>query len=134
MDTYRAGSGSLQILLSTDISTIGLAGSRATVFMPGTGDPSIPVAHSVDATGDIPVSAIGKPPALQGRRISVMSKIDLSIVGDQEAREKEFNKMGARYFLDGGPEHLKEFAADPLDVTHSEDFNTVLIFKTIDII
>jgi hypothetical protein len=134
MDTYKAGSGSLQILLSSDISTIGLAGSRATVFVPGSGDPSLPVAHSVDATGDIPVSAIGKPPSLKGKRISVMSKIDLSIVGDLEAREKEYNKIGARYFLDGGPEHLKEFEADPSDVTHSDDFNTVLIFKTVDII
>jgi len=134
MDNYKAGSGPLQILLSTDISTIGLAGSRATVFAPGSGHPSLPVAHSVDATGDIPVSAIGMPASLKGKRISIMSKVDLSIVGDLEAREREYNKLGARYFLDGGPEHLKEFEADPSDVTHSEDFNTVLIFKAIEII
>jgi hypothetical protein len=133
MDTYKAGSGTLQILLSTDISTIGLAGSRATLFVPGSGDPSIPIAHSVDATGDIPVSAIGTPSSLKGKRISVMSKVDLSIVGDLEAREKEYSKMRARYFLDGGPEHLKEFDVSPADVTHSADFNTVLIFKAIDI-
>ena len=134
MDSYKAGSGLLQILLSTDITTIGLAGSRATVFIPGSGNPSIPVAHSVDATGDIPVSAIGLPASLKGKRISIMSKIDLSIVGDREAREKEFNKLSSRYFLDGGPEHLRKFDASPDEVTHSDDFNTVLIFKTIDIV
>ncbi|NEU09151.1 hypothetical protein GZH53_12565 [Flavihumibacter sp. R14] len=134
MDSYKAGSGQLQILLSTDITTIGLAGSRATVFVPGSGNPSVPVAHSVDATGDIPISAIGLPSSLKGKRISIMSKIDLSIVGDQEAREKEFNKLVARYFLDGGPEHLKKFEANFQEVTHSDDFNTVLIFKAINIV
>ena len=134
MDTYKAGSGTLQILLSTDISTIGLAGSRATMFVPGSGVPSIPIAHSVDATGDIPVSAIGTPSLLKGKRISIMSKVDLSIVGDAQAREREYNKIRARYFLDGGAEHLKAFDVDASDVTHSDDFNTVLIFKAIDII
>ena len=134
MDSYEAGSGSLQILLGTDLTTIGLAGSRATVFTPGSGSPSIPVAHSVDATGDIPISAIGLPSFLKGKRISIMSKIDLSIVGDQQARENEFSKLVARYFLDGGPEHLRQFEANPEEVTHSDDFNTVLIFKTIDIV
>lgn len=134
MDSYKAGSGELQILLSTDISTIGLAGSRATSFILGSGDPSVPIAHSVDATGDIPVSAIGKPSQIKGRRISIMSKIDLSIVGDLEDRKSEFNKLKAMYILDGGAEHLKEFEACPDDITHAGDYTTVLIFKTIDII
>lgn len=134
MDSYKAGSGSLQILLSTDISTIGLAGSRATLFVPDSGNPSIPVAHSVDATGDIPVSSIGKASALSGNRISIMSKIDLSIVGNLEDREKEFNKLTARYFLDGGAEHFKKFEASSDDITHADDFTTALIFKTINII
>jgi hypothetical protein len=134
MDSYKAGLGPLQIVLSTDISTIGLAGSRATIFIPGSGNPSLPIAHSVDATGDIPVSPIGIASNLRGHSISIMSKIDLSIVGNFDDRKNEFNKLKASYILDGGAEHLKQFEVSADEVTYADDFATVLIFKTINII
>ena len=121
-------------MLSADINTIGLAGSRATLFVPGSGSPSIAVAHSVDATGDIPVSPIGISNTLTGKRISIMSKIDLSIIGDLEARQKEFNHLSVSYFLEGGSEQNKEFSADTEDLTHAENYMTALIYKAIDII
>ena len=134
MDTYKAGSEFAQIMLSANINTIGLAGSRATLFVPGSGYPSIAVAHSVDATGDIPVSPIGISNTLTGKRISIMSKIDLSIIGDLEARQKEFNHLSVSYFLEGGSELSKEFSADTDDLTHAENYMTALIYKAIDII
>ncbi len=134
MSIYKTGSGSLQILLSTDISTIGLAGSRATLFKPDSGNESLPVAHSVDATGDIPVTPIGKALSVKGYRLSIMSKIDLSILGNREAREKEFYKLSSKYFLDGGIDNYKEFEADEDEISHDSEFLTVLIYKLIEFI
>lgn len=134
METYKAGSGTSPISVSTDLRTIGLAGSRATLFVPGSDMPARPVAHSIDATGDIPVTVIGPASDVEGKRISIMSKIDLSIVGDTEAREREFNQLSASYYLEGGEEQSKEFIAEPEEITHAPDFMTALIYKAIDII
>ncbi len=133
MDSYDAGTGSSQIVLKTDITTIGLAGSRATLFTPGSNN-STAVAHSVNATGDIPPSAIGAAFSVKNKRMSVMSKIDLSIVGNLEDRKAEFAKITSSYTLEGGDEQFKRFEALDDDVTHADDFSTVLIFKTIDIL
>jgi hypothetical protein len=130
MSTYKVGNGNKQITLAADINTFGLAASRAIILDINTTDPEITVGNSVDATGDISRTDIGTCDTINGKRLSIMTKIDL--IGDLEARKKNAESTGAKYFLDEGADGHKSFS-DPLKEV-SQDFTTVILFKTIDLI
>jgi hypothetical protein len=129
MDTYNVGIGPQQINLTVDISTNGLAASRAIAGKPGIGNS--PVAHSVDATGDIPKTAIGTASSLNGMRLSIMTKIDLSAIRDKDTRKKESENTNASFILDNGTDGQKVFTLKDEDKTSSDDFNNVVIYKEI---
>ena len=130
MSTYKVGKGTKQITLAADIDTFGLAASRAIVLDIKTNDPEVKVGHSVDATGDISRTDIGTCEVLKGKRLSIMTKIDL--VGDKASRKKEAERLGAKYILDEGAEGLQVFT-DP-DKEISDDGTTVILYKEIDFI
>jgi hypothetical protein len=130
METYKVGDGQQQVKMAVDITTIGLAASRAIILKPGSGQPSKPVAHSENASGDIPQQGIGPAIALAEYTISVMTKIDL--LGDDNARQKESQQLTARYVFDDGAEGHKEFT-DPVKEI-SDDGRTVILYKQIELI
>src|SRR4051812_34529729 len=101
MNSYQVGSGTNNIILAADINTVGLAASRAIVLVVSGNDPGTPVAHSVDATGDIQTQSIGQPATLKGQRLSVFTKIDL-LGPDAATRQQEAQNLGATYTLSGG--------------------------------
>ncbi len=101
MNTYQVGSGAANILLAADINTVGLAATRAIVLVVTGTDAGTPVAHSVDATGDISEQSIGQPAKLKGQRLSIFTKIDL-LGTDAPTRQLEAQNIGATYTLSGG--------------------------------
>lgn len=108
MEQYNIGTSTNQIKLHADINTIGLAASRAIVLLvSGTGSGTA-VAHSVNATGDIPRQNIGGGQALKGLRLSVFTKISLTGV-DQSTREIEAKQVTASYTLDGGDDGVQTY-------------------------
>ena len=130
MSTYRVGSGSKQITFETDINTFGLAASRAIVLNIQTNEPEITVGHSVNATGDIARKDIGTCDFLVGKRLSIMTKIDL--LDDLPQRKKEAERLNAKYILDEGPDGLLS-VSDPMKVI-SKDFKTVILYREFDLI
>lgn len=100
-NSYNIGNSPNPINLAVDVTSIGLAASRANIIDVAAGTPGIPVAHSVDATGDIPSQSIGTTASLTGKRLSVFSKI--SLIGATPAdRQAEANAVMATYTLSGG--------------------------------
>lgn len=130
MDTYKVGNGTFQITLIADIDTIGLAASRAIVIDLNVPGPGLPVAHSQDATGDIPQTEIGSADLVRNKRLSILTKIDL--IGDEAARKAESERLTGKYTLNGGEESLKVFTA-PIKTVHN-NFSTVFLHKPIDLI
>lgn len=126
METYKTGNGPQQINLTVDITTIGLAVSRAIAGVPGSGNPPTSVAHSNDATGDIALTEIGAASALAGKTLNVMSSVDLSIIGDENERKAEANRVQCVVTLDNGIEGHKEFKNTGIR-TVAPDFSKVLI-------
>ena len=131
MNTYNAGTGPQQISLAVDIDTIGLAASRAIVVdvIAGTG---AAVAHSVDATGDIALVAIGSASSLQGKRLTVFTRIDL-LGPDINERKKEFNRLSGSYSLSGGQagnQNYKSVDKTAIDNTYV----TIFLNQNIDIL
>src|SRR4051812_24086803 len=108
MSSYQVGDGLQQIKMAVDISTFGLAASRAIALKRGTGEPLKAIAHSENASGDIPQQVIGPATALAEYTITVMTKIDL--LGDEAARKAASAQVNARYIFDDGAEGHKEFS------------------------
>lgn len=124
MKNYSVGNGAQQITLDVNITTIGLAATRAVVGIPGSGTPT-PVAHSSNATGDIPSTSIGLPADLQGKTLSVMTKVDLSIIQDANDRQKEFERITSAVTLNNGADGNKTFPPDIKQ--NSDDYATAII-------
>ena len=129
MSTYQTGNGTGQISLAVDISTIGLAASRAITINLNNTDPGKPVAHSENATGDIPTQSIGQAAVLQGLRISVVTQV--SFWGDDAQRKAQYNSLTATYTLDGGTDGEKTYN-DP-KITVDAGFNVAIVNKNIDL-
>lgn len=130
MDTYQVGNGVTSIKLSADIRTLHLAASRAiTVDLTPPND-SKAVAESADASGDIQPKEIGTPQELRGRRLSVLTRIDL--FGTPEERKAAYKNITAIYELSLGAEGQKQFI-NP-DKTAHNNYNRVYLHKTIDLI
>lgn len=125
MRTYQVGSGSQQINFSVDVTTLGLAASRAILVDPSSNTTGNPVAHSQDATGDITPVVIGIAGELQNHRLSVFTKVDLPY-DDFESRKREFEKITAEYTLNNGPEGLKKFS-NPLKRADNEYYTAFLL-------
>jgi hypothetical protein len=131
MHTYNLGSGVQPIQLMVDISTLGLAASRAILVEVNSSMPGVSVAHSNDATGDIPATGIGAPVNLKNKRLSIFTKVD--IIGDElETRKKEFEGITARYTLSNGPDGEVVFS-DP-QKTIDQNYFSALIHQHIDLI
>lgn len=107
-NTYNIGTSTEQIKLAVDITTVGLAASRASVLIVNDNQPGIPVAHSVDATGDISNQSIGNGAFLQGKRLTVFTKV--ALIGDnRDERETEVQTIRGSYRLLGGDVGVKYY-------------------------
>lgn len=127
MDSYKTGNGPEQIVLTTDVTTIGLAATRAIINT----TPITTVAMSNDVTGDIRNKKIGTASVLAGRILAVMTKIDLSILLEEQEREKESNNLKILYTLSGGVDGDVDFIVDPDSVAISDDYKVVIVVKKI---
>ncbi|MFF5380292.1 MULTISPECIES: hypothetical protein [Pedobacter] len=107
-NTYNIGTSNGQVSLSVDITTVGLAASRASVLIVSDNSPGVPVAHSVDATGDIANQAIGKGTFLKGKRLTVFTLVNLTGT-DPESRATEAAAIRGSYTLSGGNDGTKTF-------------------------
>jgi hypothetical protein len=131
MDLYKVGSGIQAIELSVDITTHGLAGTRANVRKKG--EAPMAVAHSVDVTGDIHPQDIGAANNLGGGILVISTLIDLKILGDLEARKDEFDRIEAQYILDDGPDGRIVYDK-PDSIQPSNDYTVVILLKQIQLI
>lgn len=129
MNNYSVGSGNNQITLTVDIDALGLAATRAIVV--DTANPSDwkEVAASSTTSGDIPEDEIGAANAIKGRRLSVLTKIDL--FGDEETRKQESERLAGKYWLNHGDDGLAEYNNARKNV--SDDFSSVSLHLKIDL-
>lgn len=127
MDSYKVGNGNQQVVLTADVTTIGLAATRAIV----NSSPITTVAMSNDVTGDILEKEIGIAGHLVNRTLAVMSKIDLSIFLTEQERKKEYENLKISYALSGGDDGEKDFNIEPEFVVPSDDYKVVIIVKKI---
>ncbi len=123
MSTYLVGTTTSSIRFHFDLTTIGLAASRAVLY-DETNDNPVSVGTSVDATGDITWKTLVNA-NLPGRILTVLCKVDFSLLGDEKTRKKEFEKLKAVCGLDDGEEGSKridqpdhKIAADDFSVAH----------------
>ena len=130
MDTYQVGNGTQEIDLAVDIDTFGLAASRAIVLDLNSSDPAVTVGVSSNATGDIEEKEIGTADSLKGKRLSILTKIDL--IGDQASNTAESERLAGIYSLNNGAEGFKVF--DTPEKTVAADFSSVVLFQIIDLI
>ena len=130
METYKVGNGDQPIKLAVDIDTLGLAASRAIVLIVASTDTGKAVAHSKDATGDIAKKIIGKASELEGKRLSVFTRIDL--IGTDEERKREAERTTATYQLEGGIDGNLKFG-DSRKIVNDE-FTRIFLHKPIDLI
>lgn len=131
MEQYQTGTGDEIILLTVDISTLGLAASKAILVdlnSPATG---VSVASSHDASGDISSVAIGKAADICQRRLSVITKIDLP-GADAAARQREFETLKARYTMSKAALGAAEFK-NP-EKKADAGFNTAYLYMHIDLL
>ncbi len=131
MDTYHVGKDSIQIRLSVDITTTGLAATTAILLIVASTDPGIPVAKSSEASGDIAATVIGLPAVLVNKRLSIFTKISLT-GSDLQARKQEFERLTAKYSLSGGEDGEKTYQ-DPVRSADAEYF-TAFLQENIDLI
>lgn len=130
MHEYQAGTGKMKITLAVDIDTVGLAATRARLVVLNSTQPGVTVATSSDATGDIlPEKEIGERNAVTSKRLSVLTKIDLT--GTPQENKAEANRLTGTYVLDGGPNGSTQFD-NPTKKT-SPDFSTVILEMLIDL-
>ena len=107
-DYYNIGTSQNPINLTANIISIGLAASRASVIDVSGSNPGIPVAHSNDATGNIPQQSIGDSDFLKGKRLMVFTKISLT-GNDDAARAAEAAAINGIYTLSGGDDDVKTY-------------------------
>ena len=107
-NTYNIGNTTNLVTLEADITTVGLAASRASILVVSGTDPGIVVAHSVNATGDISTQPIGDRTLLRGKRLTVYTKISLT-GNDAAARANEASAVMGTYLLSGGDEGVKSY-------------------------
>ncbi|MBB5395476.1 hypothetical protein [Mucilaginibacter sp. AK015] len=130
MSTYQTGSGAGQISLAADITTVGLAASRAITIDLNSQEPGKPVAHSDNATGDIAQQQIGQAGQLRGLRVSIVTKVEFW--GSADQRKAQYEALSATYTLDGGSAGAKTYN-DP-KITVDEGYNVAILSKNIDMI
>ena len=128
MSTYQTGTTAPNITLDTDVDTIGAAATRASKRPTGGSGGGTAVAHSVDATGDVTNAHLGGASSLTGNTLTIATLINL--FGNQEEREKEFERLSAIYSLSGGDEGDKDFTEPDLKL-HSPDFTRATLIKNI---
>jgi len=121
---YRIDSSAL--FLTANISALGPAASRASILDLSKTDPSVAVAHSSNATGDIERLVVSDKVLLKGKRLMVFTKIAL-IGANESTRSTEGDGVTGQYFLDGGPDGLKAFPETGKDYVDPNVFLTFLI-------
>jgi hypothetical protein len=124
-NTYIIGTSTEQINLAADITTVGLAASRASVLVVDDTNPGVPVAASVDATGDIVNTVIGGGTSLKGKRLTVFTMVTLT-GEDQGSRQIEADAVRGTYMLSGGDEGVKSYS-DPIKSYRDPNVFTVFI-------
>ncbi len=130
MSTYQVGEGIGDILLEVDVNTIGLAASRAIILIVNSIDPSNAVAHSENASGDIAKTPIGKADKIKGKRLSILTKVNLlqSIIENKI----EANRASVTYLLNNGL-NGKQIYSNPTKAI-SSDNSTIVFSQNIDLI
>lgn len=129
MDTYKVGNGNQHIRLTADISTLGLASSRAITIDLDSDEPGKAVANSDDASGDIMDKSIGSASSLAGKRLSILTRIDL--FGTLEERKAEYKALTATYALEKGSDGKKDFIK-PVKTAH-QNYTRAFLHKRIDL-
>jgi hypothetical protein len=131
MSTYKAGTTSLNILLSVNVVTIGIAATRVSKRQTGSASGGIAVAHSVDASGDIINTPLGSAVSLNGNTLTIATLVNL--FGDLDDRQREFQQLSVDYSLSGGDDGNVPFPAPDLKL-HSADYSRVTLVKNISLI
>jgi hypothetical protein len=130
MDNYAVGLEPRQIKLTVDISTTGMAATRAFTI---DGPPNFQqhgVASSINATGDIRLEQIGMPSLLANQVLFIVTTIRLT-GSDINTRQNAFNNIQAVYMLDAGADAHKEFMAPDLILNLNNDFTDIELNKSI---
>lgn len=130
MNTYLVGNSAQPIILKVEVSTLGLAATRAILVDLNSSASGVSVGQSDDATGDIASSGIGTPLTIVNKRLSVFTRIDFS-GGDTETRKLQFEQSKIHVALDNGTEGLKQFS-DP-EKTANEAFTSCFLTLHIDL-
>ena len=130
MDTYTLGSDLRSIKLTADITTTGMAATRAFIIAGPPDFKQFGVASSANATGDIKLAQIGQPVALQGKVLFIVTSIRLT-GADIETRKKAFEAIEAVYMLDSGEEGHKEFLGPDLIMDLNDNFTDIELNKSI---
>jgi hypothetical protein len=110
MNSYKVGNGNQQIKLAVQITTSGMAATRACTIDGPPDYNSTDIAASQDATGAIAQTVIGQANAIQNKTLAVITTIKIT-GSDLGSRKAEFDGISALYVLDNGPEGHKEFDA-----------------------
>ncbi len=131
MEQYHVGTENEEISLAVDISTLGLAATRAILVEVASSLPGTSVASSHDASGDIPGVLIGKAADIINHRLTIVTKVDL-IGNDYETRKKEFEQMTAKYELWAGVGTQTRFSKP--DKKADADFQAAYLYMHIDLI
>lgn len=131
MNAYKVGNGNNQIRLAVDVTTTGMAATRAFILGAPPAYQATDVAASADATGDIVQTKIGQASDLQNKTLSVITKIHIT-GSDINSRKSEFNSLSAKYVLDNGTEGHKEFAGEDnkIDVSNG-NCSDIELYKAI---
>jgi hypothetical protein len=128
MSSYKAGTTAPDISMNVNIDTVGTAATRVSKRPTGSSGGGIAVAHSVDATGDVTNAHLGGAASLSGNTLTIATSINL--FGDQDEREKEFERVSATYSLSGGDDNDKDFSPPDLKL-HNSDFTRATLIKNI---
>jgi len=131
MHTYNLGSGTQPIQLTVDVSTLGLAATRAILVDVNSTSPGVSVAQSIDATGDISITGIGLPDILKNKRLSIFTKVNLTGT-DPDSRKKEFDGITATYVIANGADGQLT-VSDP-QKTVDDNFLSAMVIQHIDLI
>ena len=131
MSSYKTGTTAQNISLDVDVNTVGTAATRVSKRPTGSSGGGIPVAQSVDATGDVIKAHLGGAASLIGNTITIATSIDL--FGNQDERKNEFERLSAIYSLSGGDEGDKDFSEADLKL-HNSDFTKATLIKNVSLI
>jgi hypothetical protein len=125
-NTYNIGNSTSQITLEADINTVGLAATRAFVLDVAGTDPGTAVAHSNDASGNLPPQPIGDFNLLKGKRLTVFTKISLT-GSDATTRATEAQSVSGIYILSGGDDGTQTFTNTTSDYVDPNVFLNCLV-------